>query len=304
MNESMSGRNICRPIAESVQEYGRGVAGGFLFSLPLLYTMEVWWSGFVLHPARLAVGIFVTFLLLLGYNRYAGLRSGASVVEVVIDSVEEMGLGLLLATFMLWLLGRITTGMRIEEIMGKIVIESMVVAIGVSIGTAQLGGGPDAPPDNDDASGDDDNAPEPSQQSDGQQKQPHYGGQLILATCGAVLIASNIGPTEEVVMLGVEISPWKLLGLSWLSLLLNAVILYYSDFRGAQQFVGHSGALAVLMGAVVTYAIALAISALLCWFFGHFDGAGLSIGVAQMVVLALPATLGASAGRLLIQQDN
>jgi putative integral membrane protein (TIGR02587 family) len=108
-----------RPIAESLQEYGRGVAGGFLFSLPLLYTMEVWWSGFVLHPGRLVVGVAATFILLLGYNRYAGLRSGASFAEVVIDSVEELGLGLLLATSMLWLLGRITSDMRVEEIMGK-----------------------------------------------------------------------------------------------------------------------------------------------------------------------------------------
>ena len=129
--------NVCRPVAESLQEYGRGVAGGFLFSLPLLYTMEVWWSGFILHPARLAIGVFATLILLLGYNRYAGLRSGARFSEVVIDSVEELGLGLLLAAFILWLLDRISSDMRIEEVMGKIVIEAMVVAIGVSVGTGR-----------------------------------------------------------------------------------------------------------------------------------------------------------------------
>ena len=41
-----------RPIAKSLQEYGRGIAGGMLFSLPLLYTMEVWWAGFSIHPWR------------------------------------------------------------------------------------------------------------------------------------------------------------------------------------------------------------------------------------------------------------
>src|SRR5687768_4310411 len=35
-----------RSITESLREYGRGVAGGLMFSLPLLYTMEVWWAGF------------------------------------------------------------------------------------------------------------------------------------------------------------------------------------------------------------------------------------------------------------------
>jgi hypothetical protein len=31
-----------RSTGESLREYGRGVAGGLLFSLPLLYTVEVW----------------------------------------------------------------------------------------------------------------------------------------------------------------------------------------------------------------------------------------------------------------------
>jgi putative integral membrane protein (TIGR02587 family) len=294
MNENVSHAG-CRPIAESLQEYGRGVAGGLLFSLPLLYTMEVWWSGFILNPARLVVGVLATFVLLLGYNRYAGLRSGASFAEVVIDSVEEMGLGLLFATFMLWMLGRITVEMRAEEIVGKIVIEAMVVAIGVSVGTAQLGGDPD---------GESEQQEQQTSQRQEEQKEPHYGGQLVIGFCGAVLIAANVGPTEEIVMLGIEISPSKLLGLALLSLLLNTVILFYSGFRGAQRFVGKSGALAVLMGAVVTYAIALLTSALICWFFGHFDGTGFSVSLAQTVVLALPATIGASAGRLLLQQSN
>jgi len=64
-----------------------------------------------------------------------------SAVEVAIDSVEEMGLGLLIAAFVLWLLGQITFDMTVNEILGKIIIEAMTVAIGVSIGTAQLGGG-------------------------------------------------------------------------------------------------------------------------------------------------------------------
>ena len=84
-------------VSNSLREYARGLAGGLMFSLPLLYTMEVWWAGIVADPMRLLVYIVTVFLLLLGYNHYAGLHHDRCWSEVVIDSVEEMGLGLLLA---------------------------------------------------------------------------------------------------------------------------------------------------------------------------------------------------------------
>src|SRR5688572_21035236 len=96
-----------RTTTQSLMEYARGVAGGLLFSLPLLYTMEVWWAGFTSHPWRLAAYVAATFVLLLGYNYYAGLRKDSGFLEVVIDSVEEMGIGIAVAAVVLFLLGRV-----------------------------------------------------------------------------------------------------------------------------------------------------------------------------------------------------
>jgi uncharacterized membrane protein len=96
-------------IAESLREYGRGFAGGLIVSLPLLYTMEVWWSGFIARPDRLLVFVVFTFILLLGYNRYAGLRRDATWVEVGIDSVEELGLALVTAAITLYALASVRT---------------------------------------------------------------------------------------------------------------------------------------------------------------------------------------------------
>ncbi|MEA2462863.1 MAG: hypothetical protein QOJ98_610 [Acidobacteriota bacterium] len=79
-------------ITASLREYGRGLAGGLIFSLPLLYTMEVWWAGFIARPVRLFSYILAIFLLLLGYNRYAGMRRDASWLEVAIDSIKELEL--------------------------------------------------------------------------------------------------------------------------------------------------------------------------------------------------------------------
>ncbi len=48
-------------------------------------------------------------------------------------------------------------------------------------------------------------------------------------------------------------------------------------------------------------AIALGSSALILWFFGSFEGVPLFTALGQTVALGVAATLGASAGRLLLQ---
>ncbi|MBW3636320.1 MAG: TIGR02587 family membrane protein [Armatimonadetes bacterium] len=273
-----------RTPAQSLQEYGRGIAGGLMFSLPLLFTMEVWFAGFMLHPARLALYVVATFGVLLAYNRFAGLRSDASWWECAIDSVEEMGLGLVLSAAILWLLGRLDVADDWLVIMGKIVIEGMTVAIGVSVGTAQLGGGQsDAGMENDE-----------SESSAGL-------SQLAIAFCGAVLFASNVAPTEEILVLAEENSPLKLLLLALVSFLLGSYVLFFAEFRGAQQFARAANMAGLVRGAISTYAVALAASALMLFFFGRLDGETISLCVAQIVVVGLPASLGASAGRLLLQ---
>ncbi|GAA5125750.1 TIGR02587 family membrane protein [Luteolibacter yonseiensis] len=273
-----------RDPAESLREYGRGIAGGLMFSLPLLYTMEVWQSGFMLHPGRILIYAVTTFGLLLLYNRFAGLRRDASFIEVLIDSVEEMGIGVVLSALVLWLTGRIEGGMDLLEIFGKIVMEGMTVAIGVSVGTAQLGA--------------------PCEGDEGFSEEEDVNGffpQLALALCGAVLFASNVAPTEEISVIAMESPPAKLLLIALFSILMGSLILQFSGFRGAKLHVARDTAMQSVRGIVSTYAVALVVSAGSLWFFGKLDGEPFSQAMAQVVVLGFPATLGASAGRLLLQ---
>lgn len=298
MKSKAAGVAMERSLTKSLQEYLRGVIGGVMFSLPLLYTMEVWWAGFSLHPLRIFVYVLATFTLLLGYNRYAGLRRDASPLEVVIDSVEEMGLGLLVAAAFLWLLGRITTDMTINEVAGKIIVEAMTVAIGVSVGTAQLGGGSDRAQSSD--TGMEEKSSPKASPVPGQDD-VDFLGQVVISLCGAVLFAANVAPTEEIIVIGTQISSERLLGLALVSMVLGALILFYSDFIDAERFTRHNSIFTIISGTVITYALALVASAAILWFFGRFDGVTLITGVSQTVALAMPATLGASAGRLLLQ---
>lgn len=272
-----------RTVGESFREYGRGVAGGLLFSLPLLYTMEVWFAGFVMPPQRQLAYVLLALVLLLGYNRYAGLHPDTTWTEVAIDSIEEMGIGLLVSAAVLLLIGRLTAEQDTSEAMGRIVVEAVTVAIGVSVGTAQLGAGGEEPPG---MEGRDESS---------------LGAQLTLALCGAVLFAANVAPTEEVVTIGIELSGPDLALLGFATMVLAALILYFSDFRGARRWARAEGRLAVVRGTVVTYAIGLVASAAILWVFGRFDGMGRAAIAGQTVALAVASTLGASAGRLLLQ---
>ena len=124
---------------------------------------------------------------------------------------------------------------------------------------------------------------------------------MVFAFCGAVLFAANIAPTEEVVIIAIETSWLKLLGLAVFSLLIAFLVLHYSDFKGAAEFVRADHPTIILLGTLVTYAIALSASAIILWFFGRFDGVTLFTALAQTMVLGVAATLGSSAGRLLLQ---
>lgn len=275
-----------RPLRQSLKEYARGITGGLLFSFPLLYTMEVWWAGFIASPFRLLILVLVTYLLLLGYNRYAGMHPSVSWRSVMVDSVEEMGIGLVLSFCVLFVLNRIQLHeMAMAEVMGKVIVEAMAVSIGVSIGTAQLGGEEDEEEDDELE----------------REKEPLRFGMVVLATCGAIVIGGNVAPTEEVLMLAVEAQPYHVLLMAVLSLLLSVVVVYFSDFKGATGRRSGSLAFELTLDTCITYLIALAVSAAALWFFGRFSGVSFWVAFSQVIVLGVLSSLGASAGRLLIK---
>ena len=255
-----------------------------MFSLPLLYTMEVWWTGIVAGPLRLLLYGIATFIILLGYNHYAGMHKDSCWTEVLIDSIEEMGIGLVVAVVILFLIGRISPDLGLDEVIGKIVVEAMTIAIGISVGTAQLGMQSNS-----------------ESKSGSLDREIRFGGQLVIAACGAMLFAANIAPTEEVVAIATESSLAQLFILMFLSLVLAGLILYYIEFTGSQRFVRQNGFRSILIGTLANYAVSLLVSAAVLWFFGRFDQVALITMVAETVVLGVATTLGASAGRLLVQ---
>lgn len=273
---------------QTLKEYGRGIIGGLLFSLPLIYTMEVWWTGFIASPGFLICSILVTFLLLLGYNTFAGMRQDSNFWEICWDSVEEIGLAFIVTFLFLLLIRQINFGMSLDEIAGKVIVESMVVAIGISVGTAQLGG--------------DENGEESGTKGEGEDNPSGVGDSiwkiLVLSFCGAVLFASSVAPTEEILQIAIESTNVHLLFMLILSFLLSFVILYFSNFKGSSK--NKIGLEKMVFYVIVTYLAALLVSFFFLWFFGRVEGYSFHIVLSQMIVLAIPGSIGAAAGRLLI----
>ncbi len=281
-----------KSIKASWQEYARGLAGGLLFSFPVLLTMEVWQTGYRSQPYQLIIGIVATFFLLMAYNRYAGMHPEVNWKSVAIESIEELGIGLLVSLAALLIIGQIKLGMSAEEIIGKIIVEAMFVSIGVSIGTAQLGDETE------------DEEEEETQEKELEKQETPRSGKLsmaALALCGSIVIAGNVAPTDEVVVIALAARPSQLLVMVIISLLFSVLVTYFSEFKGVGARDREDWIYHMIYDTSLCYMIGLAASAFMLWFFGRFDNLSFINILAECIVLGIVASLGASAGRLLIK---
>ncbi len=113
----------------------RGASGGFLFGIPLLYTMEVWQIGSTAEPSEMLVILAVTFVIIFLINRTASFRKsqGDSPLQAAMDSVEAISIGLICSAGILILLRRITLEITLNAALGKTIFESVPFAIGVVV---------------------------------------------------------------------------------------------------------------------------------------------------------------------------
>src|SRR3712207_5320246 len=95
----------------------RGASGGFLFGIPLLYTMEVWWIGSYTKPPRLLVAIACSFIVVFLLTRTEGFRKTKDIrfIDAAMDSIEALALGIVCTVCILVLLQEITLSTPINE---------------------------------------------------------------------------------------------------------------------------------------------------------------------------------------------
>ncbi len=120
---------------------------------------------------------------------------------------------------------------------------------------------------------------------------------------GALYLSISLASTEETIHIASAMSVAQLLGLMLLSLVLLHGFLRATINRGKTDLPADEATFrrVFFRHTVIAYAIALLISALILWIFGHTDGqGGLPELIRSAVVLAFPAALGAGAARLIL----
>lgn len=257
---------------------GRAVGGALLFALPIFLTMEVWRIGTVISNVRLALLIVLTVVVALVLSYYLGFisTSRGDWGEATIDAGVALLVGFLVAGALLCLLSVIEPLSSWRDAVSIVTLEALPATIGASFARSQLGEGT----------------------GDGE-SDPSYAHELFLMAAGAVVFAANIAPTEEVVLVAGKLSEIDATLVVVIELALMHGFVYGVGFRGGAASPDGFWS-AFVHFTVVGYVIAFGVSAYLLWSFGRFDGTGSIAAVMQTVVLALPASLGAAAARLIL----
>ncbi len=263
--------------ATTPQDAMRGIAGGFVLGVPLVYTQEVWFHGGNLSPPAILGLLAASFLLNLALSTAVGFNSGRT-KRPLEDAIVGFGLSFILAAFLLLLLRRIDFDMGWGPRLGIIALSAVPISLGFALGNSlapKEGGSLE-----DEASG--------------------GFGDLLAAAGGAVILVLNIAPTEEPLLLAAELGRIRLISLVLVALGLTYLMVFYAEFGGKHlRRKSNDPIHTPLVETMLAYLVALVVAAGLLWAFGEIptiDGASL----AKSVVLAFPASLGAALGRILV----
>ncbi|MGF1936634.1 MAG: TIGR02587 family membrane protein [Nostoc sp. ChiQUE02] len=277
----------------------RGACGGFLFGIPLLYTMEVWWIGSLVKPQLMMMAIAFMFIVVFLLNQTEGFRKRRyswQAYQATMDTVEAIAIGLACSAFVLLLLRELTPETSLEESLGKIIFESVPFTLGVALANQFLG-------DTRNSNTEDQTTPQKNSATKDNQIELYatfadVGGTLI----GATIIAFNIAPTDEISMLAAATSPLWELAMIATSLLISYGIVFQAGFSDQQKRRQQKGIFQRPSSeTIMSYLVSLLASAFMLWFFQKLTFSDpWTMWLDHTLMLGLPATIGGAAGRLAI----
>jgi putative integral membrane protein (TIGR02587 family) len=268
-----------RSIGETGRDHVRAIVAGLLVGLPLLWTQEMWRNGETMHPLKLLVLLAASFVIIVGFNAVSGFRRERTWNELLIDSLQGVGLSVMIAAVVLYVLGRLEPELGIATVVGRVALQAIPVASGTALAATILS-------DEEDSGGREAVGPV---------------GELFVAAGGAMYFALNIAPTDEVRVVGSEADTPLVLIAIGVSLAMGfATLVTIHRAKGSRSWFGDGPLDGPVGETVASYAVALLVSYVLLWSLDIVQGLGLRALVGHVVMLGVVAAFGAAAGRILV----
>jgi putative integral membrane protein (TIGR02587 family) len=248
-----------------------------------MMTAEMWEIGATIPPERLLALLAGSFPLLIGLSYIAGFEETLDLVDDTLDAFVALGIGLAASAFLLWLFGALPAGIAPAEAIGKIALQAVPGAIGALLSRSQLHSSRD-------------------EEREARRRQAEsYRTELFTMIIGALFLALNIAPTEEIQMIALRLDEWHLLLLMAGSLVAMHGFVYGLEFRGSSGAQRDASAIGIALRFTVPgYLLALLVSLAALWVFGRTAGLAAEPLLAIVLVLGFPAALGAAAARLVL----
>ena len=270
------------------------LAGAFLFGMPFLYTMEIWWRGNTAGPPRMLASLALTFVALMALERAAMQRSNrsASWLATLIEATKALATGLIAAAVGLFLIGFLEVDSGLHAIIGRLCLEGLPFSLGVGLADFMLGEKEDGH----------------EKGSAGQSAEPKENGDMRVriivrsgaTALGATVIALTLAPTDEIPLIASRLGYPHVLGIVAASLVISYIIVFASNFVASEARRAHRGGFnAPLVETTISYMISLIMAGGMLWLYQQI---GLNdspdLWASYVVVLGLPASVGGAAGRL------
>lgn len=274
--------------AEERDAFIRAFAGAFIFGVPLLFTMEMWWIGEHGDAWKLLAFLGVALVANFGLSFAAGFRRETTFVMHIDEAVDAMAVGIVGAAVMLTIMNQVRPGDPLGSIVGKIALQAVPLSIGASVANQVFDEGRGRQ-----GNGNGDHA--------GVEPLPRWQelfSDVGATAIGGVFVGASIAPTAEIPMISAALDYWHLIALVAFSLLLSYGIVFASGFdrNRAEGPFQHP-----FTETMLAYVVSLVISFIALYLFNQvmMDDPLLTI-VEQVIVLAVPTTVGGAAGRLVI----
>ena len=277
---------------DELRDQVRGLSGGLLFGIPLLFTMEVWWVGAHTSVRQLAGLLALTFVVVVVLNRVASFRSEEdhTIADALFDAVDAVAMGLLVSLLVLVVIREVGPDVPPAEGLSKVIYHGLTASIGVALAGQFFHGAKDV------ADGDDG--------GDGGDQGELLGTVVDLGATalGVIFVASAIAPTDEIPMIEAVTAPGWLLVVVGFSLAASYCVVFVSGFANQEQRRLQKGVLQhPVTETVVAYLVSLLVCGVLLVIYQRIDLAGSwQLWLPDVVLLGLPGAIGGAAGRLAV----